>query len=155
MRNPTLLSILIVSALAACQDAPGDAVSRPSPSPGAAVPGTDPSGKGNGATVAITDGAGNSGPMRLGSLARLVVDTGYRGTPGTHSVRIDVLGPGGALYAQLRGSLHADSAGTAASNHPMEVQGTPIDAFHMTGTWQFVLNVDGARVASASLSIVD
>ncbi len=155
MRSLALLSIILLSPLTACQNAPDNAASPPSASPDAVVPATRPSPTASGATLVVTDGAGNSGPLHLGSLARLVVDAAYRGIPGRHLERIDIIGPGGTLYAQLKGTLIADPAGRSSSSHSIEVKGTPIESFHMTGTWQFVLNVDGTPLASVSLSIVD
>lgn len=154
MRNPALLSLLLASALASCQGTPGDAASRPALPPAPSPPGGGPAGE-TGSTLAIADGAGRSAPFALGSLTRLALRAAYRGTPGAHAVRIDVVGPGGTLYAQLRGDLLADPAGLGTMTRSMEVRGTPIESFHMIGTWNFVLNVDGTPQASASVSLVD
>ena len=108
------------------------------------------------ATLSLHDGAGGVGPFQLATLKRLATDVGYQGEPGTHSLRLDVLGPNGQLYAQLSGTLEADARGAGVATRSLEVAGTPIEAYHMTGTWRVVLSMDGGQtLASASVTFLD
>src|SRR6266498_2434943 len=99
----------------------------------------------------ITDPAGGAGPVRLADLQRLLVDGAYAGEPGAHAVRVDVTAPTGVLFTQLRGPLAADATGHASSHRELQVRGTPIADYHMTGAWKFTLLVDDAPLASATI----
>jgi hypothetical protein len=135
-----LLSALL---LASCQ-ASSEPV-RPPPPPPAAT-----------GTLAVHGVSGSAGALRLGDLARFAIDATYQGEPGVHALRVDVLTPRGQLYAQLAGTLDAGAGGAGAASLGLEVAGTPIESYRMTGTWQFILSVDGgAALASTSVAVVD
>lgn len=138
------LTLIAALALAACQGS-GEPPTRPPPPPPQAT-----------GTLALHDGAGGAGPLRLATLKRLAIDATYQGEPGTHSLRLDVLGPNGQLYAQLLGTLQAGPDGAGAASDSLEVAGTPVEGYHMTGTWRVVLSMDGGQaLASASVEFVD
>lgn len=109
------------------------------------------------ASLAIRDGDGAPGPFKLSGLSRLAVDATYTGVEaGPHALRIDVLTPRGTLYAQYQGTFELDASGRATYGKVLEVSGTPIDEFHQTGLWRFVLTVDdGAPLATAEASLVE
>jgi hypothetical protein len=139
MRTRLLLIALVLAALAACD--------RPAPAPAGPVPATG--------TLRVADPAGSQGPLKLTGLTRLQLDGTYLGAPGTHAVRIDVTGPTGVVYTQLRGALEAGADGRATTARSLEVRGTPIDAYHMTGAWKFALVVDDTPLASATVDVTD
>lgn len=137
MASRPTLCILLLLAMSACRESPHPVL-------------------GEKWVLEVHDGTGNGGPLSLAALTSLTIETSYRGTPGRHPLRIDVLGPGRNLYAQLRGTLVASPQGSGSATQVLEVDGTPIEAFHMTGKWQFVLSTDDAGgLASASLDVVD
>ncbi len=102
----------------------------------------------------IRDGAGLDAPFRLDALERLAIEARYQGYPGAHEVRVDVFDPDGGLFAQLRAAADADAAGAALARQKLEVRGTPIDSYRMTGRWRFVLAVDGVPLASAAAEVL-
>ena len=109
-----------------------------------------------GATIAIHDQAGNAGPLRLSSLKQLGVDVAYQGDPGTHALRLAFIAPNGQLYTAVPATLEADSGGVGSASQALEVAGTPIEGYHMTGIWQVTLSVDrGPILASASVDVVE
>ena len=107
-------------------------------------------------TLRIVDPVGRAGPVRLAELQHhLTAEANYAGDPGAHSVRLDVSGPAGTLYTQLPASVDADTGGRATTSTRLEVRGTPIDGYHMTGAWKFVLVVDGTPLASAAIDVTE
>ncbi len=136
------LPLLATLLLASCQ-APSEPVRPPPPPPTAT------------GTLAVHGGSGIAGALRLADLARFAVDATYQGEPGTHALRVDVLAPRGQLYAQLAGTLDAGAGGAGAASLALEVAGTPIESYRMTGTWQFILSVHGAALASTSVAVVE
>jgi hypothetical protein len=146
MRRAILVPAALL-ALAACHDAPSAPSGRP-PSP--------PPAPGISASLAVRDGAGAAGPFRIGDVARIAIEASYLSLEaGRHAVRVDVLAPDGALYAQLQGSLDVGADGTGASSHALEVQGTPIEAFRQVGRWRLALSVDGAPLASSDVDLTE
>ena len=80
--------------------------------------------------------------VQLSSVDRLQVDLPWSGPSALRAPRVDVTTPKGRLYAQLPVQLQlAPSGGTATAF--LEVRGTPIDGYHMVGTWRFALVDDG------------
>jgi len=135
----TATSFALLLGLAACQRAP----SGPATAPPAA-------------SLVVHDDAGSQGPLQLGTLPRLVIDSSFPAAPGPHAVRIDVIGPNGGLYGTIRGQAEAGPDGAARASQWLEVSGTTIDHYHMVGTWQFALSVDdGPQIASAAVDVVD
>jgi hypothetical protein len=155
MRRAILLPAALLALSAACHDAsappPAPEGRPPVPPPVAASPTISAS-----ASLAIRDPAGAAGPFRIADLTRLDVSVSYTALePGPHATRLDVLAPGGALYAQLPASIDVGPDGSAASSHRLEVQGTPIETFRQLGRWRFALSVDGAPLASADVDLGD
>jgi hypothetical protein len=138
----TLLLVAALAGLAACSD---PAVTPVAPAAPVVATGT----------LRVTDQAGRQGPVRLAGLTRLQLDGTYQGEPGTHAVRFDVTGPSGILYTQVRGALEAGADGRGASATKLEVRGTPIDAYHMTGAWKLTLVVDDTPLAAATIDVTD
>lgn len=136
------LPLLAALFLASCH-APSEPV-RPPPPPPAAT-----------GTLEVHGGSGSASALRLADLARFAVDATYQGEPGAHALRVDVLNPQGQLYAQLAGTLDAGAGGAGAASLGLEVAGTPVESYRMTGAWQFILSVDGAALASTSVTVVE
>ncbi|BDG05292.1 hypothetical protein [Anaeromyxobacter oryzae] len=134
--------VLAALAAAACS---GGSSGRPPPV-------TDLSG-----TLAITSDAAQPTAFALAGMTALTVVAHVRGgTPGAHAARVDVLAPSGDLYAQLQGSIDPGASGDATLTRVLEVRGTPIDRYHQTGTWTFVLAVDdGPALAQAAVVITE
>jgi hypothetical protein len=134
MRRSLLPSLLLAAlALAGCQGS-----SAPAPS------------------LKVSDGSGNTGPLRLGSLTRLSIESAYVAAPGQHAQRIDITDSNGVLYASLRAKVSAGLDGAVATSQGLEVRGTLIDGYHMVGTWKFTLAVDdGPPIATAAVDITD
>lgn len=144
MRRAILVPVTLL-ALAACQDGPAAPAGRPPPPP--APPGVS-------AALHVRDARGSAGPFRLDDVAQLAIEARYTSAePGPHPVRIDVVAPGGTLYAQL----HAAGAdGSGASLHTLEVHGTPIEGFRQVGRWHFALSVGAsAPLASAEVDLTE
>jgi hypothetical protein len=144
MRRAVLAASLFLAI--ACQEQ--STASRPPPP---ALP------SGTSAALSVHDAAGAAGPYRIGKLGRLVVDVRYTSEErGVHDVRVDVYTPRGKLYAQLKGSVEVDAAGTGSTSQPLEVQGTAIESFHQVGKWRFLVAVDGgAPLASAEVELTE
>jgi hypothetical protein len=106
-------------------------------------------------TLVARDAKGATGSFRLGELQRLFLDSTYTGSPGPHTMRVDVIAPGGDTFGILPFELTAGADGKGAAGQRLEVRGTRIHLYHMVGTWRFVLMVDGAALASASANVVD
>ncbi len=130
-----LAAAALAAALAACQAQPGGPVVA------------------SGSLSVQGDPAG-AAPLRLSDLRRMRIDSRFSGAPGTHDLRVDVFDPGGTLYAQLRSSFDAPD-GSGGASHRLEVRGTPIESYHLTGSWTFVLYVDGTKLASTSAAVAD
>lgn len=139
MRSTWLAGIALVLAALGCESA------RQPPPAARVVTGS----------LRVRDASGGAGPFRLADLQRLFVDSTYSGAPGPHAVRVDVVDPSGNTFGQLAADFTAGAEGTGASSHRLEVRGTPIHLYHLVGTWRFVLQVDGAQLASASVDVVD
>jgi hypothetical protein len=140
----TSAAFALAAILAGCQQSPG-----PDPAPGP-VPAPVP------ASLRAADEAGNQGPLTLGTLQRIALDASFTASPGSHSVRIDVFGPGGGLYGSLRGQAMAGADGVATLRRWLEVSGTSIEQYNMAGTWQFALAVDdGPPLASTAIDVTD
>ena len=90
-------------------------------------------------------------------MARLRLDVLFASEDrGAHTLRIDVLSPGGALYAQLNGSVEVGADGKGSVSQPLEIAGTPIDRFRQIGKWRFLVGVDGgAPLASAEVELTE
>jgi hypothetical protein len=152
MRRAFLLTASL--ALAACHDgaAPPEQQGRPPVLPPLAATTAAPAS----ASIAVRDAGGAEGPFRLGDLDRLDVEVRYANLePGPHAVRVDVVAPGGLLYAQLQASLQADGDGAAASSHRVAVQGTPIETYRQVGRWRLAISVDGSPLASADVDLAE
>ncbi len=143
-----LLSSLL---LAGCQQAAGPlpATSGDAASSGDAAgstPGRKPHPRPPAAVILdIRDGSGVAGPFRIAVLDRLVVGVkAVSVSPGSHSIRLDVLGPEGTLYATFPVDVEADATYAGTASQDLQVQGTPIESLHRTGTWVFQATLDGA-----------
>ena len=89
---------------------------------------------------------------RLADVDRLRVDLPWSGPGALRAPRIDVTTPHGRLYAQLPVSIQADGGGEGTATAVLEVRGTPIDGYHMVGSWTFKL-VDGGGPPLTTQSI--
>lgn len=148
MRRAILLATLL---LAACRQG-SPATPPPSPDDG----GQPHGGAKPTASLAVVDPSGAAGPFRLDDLDSLELNVTYKATrAGAHPVRIDVIDPHGVLFAQLPSTVVAEKAKPASTASVVNVRGTSIDRFHQVGTWQFVVNVDGAPLASASVDLTE
>lgn len=139
------IALAAALALAGCQGS----------SPGAAPAGAPRTPVVATGTLQVLDAGGNAGPLRLADVPRLTLASTYQGDPGVHAVRIDAFAPSGILHVQLKAPLDAGATGAGSASQGLEVEGTPIDAYHMVGTWRFVLHVDGSPLASASVDLTD
>ena len=157
-------SFLLAVTLCACSSAGTNSTSDPSssvngstqPDPGsspALVPAPSPALKLS--SFKVHDGKGNSGPFKLDDLRRLSMDSAFRAAPGSHAQQIDIVNPHGQLYGHVRGKVVVGADGSAVASQGLEVAGTSIEQFHVVGTWQFVLSVDGTPLASTAVDIVE
>lgn len=137
MRTLALAAVLVLPA--ACQRAPAAPAAPPTSAP---APGP------SAAQLRISDDLGGAGPFSLDSLSRLVVATGYTAAPGRHAQKIELFAPDGSLYGTLATQVVADSTGQIATREPVEVRGTPIEGYRMTGSWEVRLSIDGVVAAS-------
>jgi len=90
---------------------------------------------------------------RLGEVDRLRVELPWAGPAGLRAPRVDVRTPQGRLYAQLPVEVEADGSGAGTAAAVLEVRGTPIDGYHMVGSWRFAL-VDGGGSPIATQTIL-
>ena len=144
--RPLLLASL---ALIACQGAgPGDP----------AVPARGPEAPPMTAFLSIRDGTGAHGPFRVEELEKLAVEVQLVSAPaGELPLRLEVLGPGGELYAQFPVTAQPDASGRAKLTQEVEVRGTSIDLLRQTGAWTFRLAAaDGAApLATAAAELAE
>jgi hypothetical protein len=105
-------------------------------------------------SFAVHDEQGSTGPLKLGELRRFTIDSAYQAAPGAHQQQVDVIDPGGTLYGNVRAQVTAGSDGSATARQVVEVRGTTIEQYQMTGAWQFVLAVDGVPLASVTVDVV-
>ncbi len=90
---------------------------------------------------------------RLADVDTLRVGLPWSGRAQLHAPRIDVTTPRGRLYAQLPVTVQADGAGGGTATAVLEVRGTPIDGYHMVGTWKFTLVDGGAPIATQAIDL--
>jgi len=146
MRHALLLAVLL---LPACQRGRGSTADTPAAvtPPTAFVPTT--------VALSVHDPAGQGGPFRMDELESLSVEVAVASTPGVHEARVDVVTPGGTLYAQLPATVEVSAAGGASSTATVRVRGTSIESYRQTGTWQFRAYVDGAAAASSDVDLTE
>ncbi len=140
--RPMLLASLL---LAACQDAGGSG-SAPAP--------IDPAS----ASLAVSDGKGAVGPFKVDGLEKVTVEVQLTHVePGQHRLRLDVLAPGGTLYAQVPVSVEAGPDGAGVASQTLQVGGTPIERYRQTGAWTFRLapREGAAPLATAEAEIAE
>ncbi len=102
-------------------------------------------------TISIRDGNGIESPFRVGDLRKLTMEVRMAGaTPGPHPLRLDVLSPSGALYAQLPLSIDVGAAGDGIDSTDLQVAGTPIESYRQVGAWSFRLARPGAAAPLAT-----
>ena len=155
MRRAILIGIFL---LAACQrSSTGSASSGDGSSGGSGgTPGTTTGTAASKVTLAIRDAAGASGPFALDDLEKLAIEVAcVGGAAGDHAVRVDVVSPGGTLYAQLPATLVVDAGGTGSTSSTIQVRGSTIDTFRQVGTWQLASFVDGTAQAAASVDLTE
>jgi hypothetical protein len=147
MRRVLLLAFLV---LPACQrGAPSDSPIATTP-PTAFAP-----------TVATTvdlrvhDASGQAGPFRMDDLDLLSVELDVTAPAGLHEARVDVVTPGGTLYAQLPATVEVSRGSAASSSATVRVRGTSIETYRQVGTWQFRAFVDGAAMASSDVEVTE
>jgi hypothetical protein len=80
--------------------------------------------------------------LQLAGVDRLRIDLPFQGPVAPRDPRVDVTTPRGRLYAQLPVDVALDAQGGGTATAVLEVRGTPIDGYHLVGTWRFAL-VDG------------
>lgn len=148
MRRAILIGIFL---LAACQRSSSGSASSGDGSSSGSTGTTTPK-----VTLAIRDAAGVSGPFALDDLEKLAVEVACVGAAaGDHAVRVDVVSPGGTLYAQLPATLVVDAGGTGSTSSTIQVRGSTIDTFRQVGTWQLAAFVDGTAQAAASVDLTE
>lgn len=122
-----ILVLAIAAALAACQpgqeQGPQRTASRQAP-------------------VAVAAAQVPPAAYRLSEVDRLRIDLPWSGAGALRAPRVDVTTPRGRLYAQLPVEVQLDAFGGGTATAVLEVRGTPIDGYHLVGTWRFAL-VDG------------
>lgn len=89
---------------------------------------------------------------QLADVDRLRIDLPWTGPAALRAPRVDVTSPRGLLYAQLPVEVQPDGSGGGTATAMLEVRGTPIDGYHLVGTWRFAL-VDGGGPPLAIASI--
>jgi hypothetical protein len=138
MRRTIFTGILL---FAACSSGPsGGGSNQPPPPPQVAL--------------TVQDGTGASGPFGIDVVDQLTVGVQVAHFPqGSHAVRVDVMSPGGTLYAQLPATLEIGSQQSGSTSSTLLVRGTTIQSFRQVGTWQLAASLDGAVVAAASVDI--
>jgi hypothetical protein len=138
MRAP-LPMLTLALALSACQSSrPQEGAERAST--------TVTDGSGTAVVVEVRDAKGATGPFRLAATTSLILEARATGlSPGSHSLRFDILGPNGALYAQLPAQIQTDANGAGTAIHELQVIGTTIDRFRRTGEWSIHVTVDDAE----------
>jgi len=149
MRRAFLIATLI---LAGCQQRSAN------PSPGPPGNATSPGGPSIPPKLSLTivDPSGATGPFPIDDLEYLTLQATYSNAqPGTYALRLDVVDPRGALFAQFLATLQATQSGDASASSVIRVRGTPIAILHQVGTWQVAANVDGAPLASASVDLTE
>lgn len=117
---------------------------------------------------AATAPAGSFDPLTAATIfdtATLYVVADWKDLPaGAAAQRLDVLMPGGALYASLelpvaetgRGDVQFRTLedGTRRVTYLLQVWGTPIESYQITGPWSVrVTLVGGSATASASVAL--
>jgi hypothetical protein len=139
--RPRTLALALVAALAACQPGqsqrPPRALSRQAPRIAAVVA----------AAAQVIPAA-----YQLEEVDRLRVDLPWLGPGHLRAARVDVTTPRGWLYAQLPVEVQLDASGGGTATAVLEVRGTPIDGYHMVGTWRFAL-VDGGEPPLSTMAI--
>ena len=137
MRRTILAGILL---LAACQGSGGGPPSKSPPPPKV--------------ILSVQDAAGASGPFAIDALVSLTVGVAYDHVPqGPHALRVDVVSPGGTLYAQLPASIDATGQPSGNVTHTLQVRGTPIQSFRQVGSWKFSASLDGVVMAETSIDL--
>jgi hypothetical protein len=91
--------------------------------------------------------------LQLAEVDRLTVALPWPGPGAPRGPRVDVTSPRGRLYAQLPVNLQLDTEGAGTATAVLEVRGTPIDGYHLVGTWTFALVDDGG--APVAVSAID
>ena len=142
--HPALTGLALALSVTACQQpAAGPGSSAPAP---AAAP----------ASLRVVDEAGSVGPFAMRSLTKLNLDASFPAAAGKHTVRVDAIRPDRGVHASLVGTVVAGPDGVATLRQTLEVAGSPIEQYHLTGTWSFALAVDdGPQVVAASVVIGD
>jgi hypothetical protein len=110
------------------------------------------------ALVSVRDGNGAAGPFRIRELAKLRIEVALTGArPGAHQLRLDVLSPGGTLYAQLPAAVEVGPTGEGTGASDLQVRGTTIERYRRTGTWAVRAWLDGAAqpLASAEAEVLE
>jgi len=144
MRRATLLGLLLATA---CQNQ-GQGTSSAAPaSPPASTPPQ--------LYLTVRDPSGGFGPFVLDDLEKLAIQVqGAHLGVGEHSLRLDVTGPDGTLYAQLPSDFEADQNELGAAATSLQVRGTTIETYRQLGTWQVVAVLDGTPTTAASVEVV-
>lgn len=164
----TLALALVVLAACTSQGAPGTGAVN-NGSPGQPLTGTTPAAPADppadlpaalpsiAGSLAVTDGAGGTGPFRIGEVARLQLAAACSAaTPGPHTLRVDVVSPSGTVFASLPEDVVISDAGTGGASSALQVRGTNIETLLRAGTWHFTLTMDGAApIASADVDLTE
>lgn len=145
--------------LAACTGSgnPADAARPATPAqPGQPAEPASPSPAVTGA-LRITDGAGATGPFKLGDVSRLSLEGRCASVaPGAHTLRVDVVSPNGTIYASVPEDVVVPESGAVAVSRKLQVRGTNIETFRRAGVWRFTLTLDGGEpVASADVDLTE
>ena len=141
MRRTIIAGLLLL--LGGCQGSGGDSKPPPPPSPPSPA-----------LTLTVRDPGGWPGPFAIDLVEEWTIEVRYAHlTPGAHAVRVDVMSPGGTLYAQLPIALDVNDQGTGSATYTLQVRGTTIQSFRQVGSWQFAASLDGSARSAAAVDV--
>ena len=110
------------------------------------------------AAIHVRDGLGAEGPFSIDELEELAVEVRLTSAAaGSHQVRLEVLGPSGALFGQVPVDVEVASNGEGVATHHVQVRGTSIESLRRTGTWRFrvFLSDAGPPLANAEAKVAE
>jgi hypothetical protein len=153
---PRTLALALVL-LAACSGADRPAVAGAEPVAGPPETPDAPAAPATTASLRVSDGAGGTGPFRIGAVSALTLEAACASAPpGKHVLRLDVVSPSGSVYASVPQEVVVSATGAAAVSSSLPIQGTTIASYLRAGRWQFTLTLDGGTpLASADVDLIE
>jgi hypothetical protein len=93
--------------------------------------------------------------MNIVDLNRVHFGVEYKTDRGTHEQRLEVFDPDGFVYDVMSQTFDVARKNRSVSVwEQMMVNGTPIEYYHMCGTWQVDVYLDSAPAASFSFTLL-